>query len=639
MAWLQDELGNWYDDGSGEDMSTFWGADSGSAVPTATGGQTYTYDDGSTLTVDQNGNPISSTESPDAVGNSSAMNQALLWVNKNLGQSAGNIFSKILANPGASIGTALAAAKALYDSTKDSGGYSKPVPKMEAVRQAVQYDDAGRAPGSSGRQYFTDTQFVPQGDAAAKEAALAAAAQQAGGLKSLQPSAAPAANPWAGKMAMNWNRPAAVAPQEAPQVNMPVVPQAQQVLNQGVQNMAHGGITQLAKGGRYLSGTTDGMADKIDTDIDGQQPAKLSHGEFVIPADVVSHLGNGNSDAGAKKLYEMMSRVRKARTGNPQQGKQIDPNKYMPGGIVGLATGGEVRGFADGGSTGTTGTTGGSGIPLDTSRTSTLSPWVGDYVTNALGQGAAMASAPYQAYTGQLTAGPSGLQQQAFAGSSEIAQAGYDPTRFNAGTFDAGAASRYMNPYISAALDPQLKELQRQNTIANMANSAQLAKAGAYGGSRQAVMNAENQRNMLDKTSQLLGQGYSTAYDKAMAQFNADQARQIEAEKATEASRQYSSDFGLKSLANLSNLGATQRDIEQQGLAADKAQFEEQRDWAYKMPQYQLNLLQGLPIGAQTSSTDQTGLSGLMSNISGLGSLYQQLAALGQAPATTTPKA
>jgi hypothetical protein len=59
------------------------------------------------------------------------------------------------------------------------------------------------------------------------------------------------------------------------------------------------------------------------------QPAALSDGEFVIPADVVSHLGNGNSDAGAKNLYSMMERVRKDRTGNPNQGRQINPNKYL----------------------------------------------------------------------------------------------------------------------------------------------------------------------------------------------------------------------------------------------------------------------------------------------------------------------
>ena len=92
---------------------------------------------------------------------------------------------------------------------------------------------------------------------------------------------------------------------------------------------AAGGLMGL-KQGRYLDGPTDGMADQIKTDIDGKQPARLSHGEFVIPADVVSHLGNGNSDAGADVLYDMMAKVRKARTGNTKQGKQINPRKYTP---------------------------------------------------------------------------------------------------------------------------------------------------------------------------------------------------------------------------------------------------------------------------------------------------------------------
>jgi hypothetical protein len=72
------------------------------------------------------------------------------------------------------------------------------------------------------------------------------------------------------------------------------------------------------------------MADKVPARIDGTQEARLSDGEFVIPADVVSHLGNGNSNAGAKNLYNMMDRVRKARTGNTKQGTEINPNKFIP---------------------------------------------------------------------------------------------------------------------------------------------------------------------------------------------------------------------------------------------------------------------------------------------------------------------
>jgi hypothetical protein len=96
---------------------------------------------------------------------------------------------------------------------------------------------------------------------------------------------------------------------------------------------AEGGeIDGYAGGGglHYLKSAEDGMADKIPATIDNKQPARLSGGEFVIPADVVSHLGNGNSEAGAKQLYEMMDRIRHARTGNKEQGKQINPAKFTP---------------------------------------------------------------------------------------------------------------------------------------------------------------------------------------------------------------------------------------------------------------------------------------------------------------------
>ena len=92
---------------------------------------------------------------------------------------------------------------------------------------------------------------------------------------------------------------------------------------------AQGGLASVAPQGMYLGGSTDGMADQIPATIDNRQPAALSDGEFVIPADVVSHLGNGNSDSGAKQLYGMMDRIRKARTGTTQQGKQINPNKFL----------------------------------------------------------------------------------------------------------------------------------------------------------------------------------------------------------------------------------------------------------------------------------------------------------------------
>jgi len=90
-----------------------------------------------------------------------------------------------------------------------------------------------------------------------------------------------------------------------------------------------GGYSDYARGGRMLKGPGDGMSDNIPATIAGKQPARLANEEFVIPADVVSHLGNGSSEAGAKQLYKMMDRVRQARTGKKTQGKQIKADKYL----------------------------------------------------------------------------------------------------------------------------------------------------------------------------------------------------------------------------------------------------------------------------------------------------------------------
>lgn len=89
------------------------------------------------------------------------------------------------------------------------------------------------------------------------------------------------------------------------------------------------GVINAAQG-RYLKGDGDGMSDSIPATINGRQPARLADGEFVVPADVVSHIGNGSSDAGAKKLYKMMDKVRVARTGKKSQAPAVKTDKYLP---------------------------------------------------------------------------------------------------------------------------------------------------------------------------------------------------------------------------------------------------------------------------------------------------------------------
>ena len=101
-----------------------------------------------------------------------------------------------------------------------------------------------------------------------------------------------------------------------------------------IEAAAKGGVMSslggYSDGGRMLKGPGDGMSDSIPASIGNKQPARLADGEFVVPADVVSHLGNGSTDAGARKLYSMMDKIRKARTGKKRQAPAVKVDKYMP---------------------------------------------------------------------------------------------------------------------------------------------------------------------------------------------------------------------------------------------------------------------------------------------------------------------
>lgn len=263
---------------------------------------TYTDDDGSTLTVNAAGELVGATDTSGSavdVTGSSGLGIGNL-INK-VGTGTWNAIKGLFTDKDgnvnwrnvAGLAGGLASAYSAYQNAnqpKPMTGYQGGIPSYTAVRERVADTyNPNRRPGSGGQRYFSDITYAAPANA---EAAKTAAVEQATAL-----AAANKANP-------------------AQQTTLP-------------QQMAAGGIAELRKG-RYLRGDSDGMADKVVSNIDGKQPARLSHGEFVIPADVVSHIGNGNSDAGAKRLYSMMDRIRKARTGTKKQGKQINPSKYMP---------------------------------------------------------------------------------------------------------------------------------------------------------------------------------------------------------------------------------------------------------------------------------------------------------------------
>jgi hypothetical protein len=144
-----------------------------------------------------------------------------------------------------------------------------------------------------------------------------------------------------------------------------------------------------------------------------------------------------------------------------------------------------------------------------------------------------------------------------------------------------------------------MDELRRQNEITNMQANAKLTGAGAFGGGRQAIMNAENNRNLMQEQNKTVGQGYASAYDKAMGQFNTEQGQS-------------------KDLVNmLANAGQAQRGIEQEGITADYNEFLAQRDDPMKKTQYLQSMLQGLPYQTVTNSPLPKSGMGQLAEITG----------------------
>jgi len=255
-------------------------------------------------------------------------------------------------------------------------GYQGGIPTYDPVRRRVANTyDPTRRPGSGGQRYFTDTQFTaPDNTQSAMNTAIA----QAKGLEALNVT-----NPARQTRPVSPPVISQAQPATAGGVNtLPVIPTSESLVGNtatlakggGVKKYDLGGIVELigqnpqivdilayltagtglgglgavglkkykeadkkkfntggvASSGRYLEGKSDGMADAVPAMIENEQPAALSDGEFVIPADVVSHLGNGNSDAGAKEQEDMLGRIREARTGETKQAPEINPKEFLP---------------------------------------------------------------------------------------------------------------------------------------------------------------------------------------------------------------------------------------------------------------------------------------------------------------------
>jgi hypothetical protein len=157
-----------------------------------------------------------------------------------------------------------------------------------------------------------------------------------------------------------------------------------------------------------------------------------------------------------------------------------------------------------------------------------------------------------------------------------------------------------------------------------------MTQAGAYGGSRQAILDAENQRNLTRNLADITGKGYAQAYDVGQTQFNEEQRMNQEAQDMTNR-------YGLDALQQMSDFGGTQRAIEAEGIAADKAQFEDERDYPYNQVQWMQSLLDGLPVASKTLTYEPDDpLTAGMTSASGLLGILSSLGLIPSQPTSTT---
>jgi hypothetical protein len=280
----------------------------------------------------------------------------------------------------------------------------------------------------------------------------------------------------------------------------------------------------------------------------------------------------------------------------------------------------------------------------DNMATSNLAPMFGDYVTDYLGKGQALAGTDYQPYTGDMFAGPSNLQQQAFSGIGGLSmpqyygQAGnmygqatsaYSPLL---DASDSGIVQGFMNPYTQQVTDIAKREAQRNFDTSQAGRDASAVKAGAFGGSRHGLVDAEAQRSLDRQLSDIQMQGGDAAYRQAMDALNSQRSANLQQQQGM-AGTMLGAAGGLGSLGNSQfgaqqsmfnqqlGAGAQQQAFNQQPLDFGYQQWQQSQQFPYQQLQFQQGLLQGLPLSVNSQPQSNALLEGLM----GAGGIYNLL--------------
>jgi hypothetical protein len=296
---------------------------------------------------------------------------------------------------------------------------------------------------------------------------------------------------------------------------------------------------------------------------------------------------------------------------------------------------------------------GGGGKQTSTSYTTNVPEYAKEPFMEMIGKGIALSEAPYQAYGGERTAQFTPLQQQAFGQAQNQQVAGqlgaatgltglaslqglnaqFDP--YATGQFTSQTAQQYMNPFMQNVVDIQKREAQRQSQIGQTQDQARAVQAGAFGGSRQAIVQAERDRNLAQQMGDIQATGSQAAFQAAQEQFNREQ-------QMREQSRQFGAGFGMEGLRTAlsgagqlgqlgqqqfgqemdimgarQQMGTTQQQQIQRILDQQYGDFQAQRDYPYQQLGFLSDLLRGA--GSSTRSIYSTPQPSNLQTIAGLG--------------------
>lgn len=292
---------------------------------------------------------------------------------------------------------------------------------------------------------------------------------------------------------------------------------------------------------------------------------------------------------------------------------------------------------------------GGGGQPADTTskttQTQDLPEWAKPYAQDVLSKGKAITDVgqnPYQPYGGERIAGFDPMQQQAFQGAQnmrvapQIGQGTAAAVGAGLGGFDVAGQSTtggfqnqvggYMNPYLQMSLAPQIAEANRAYDISGTRQQSAATQAGAFGGSREAIMAAENERNRNMGINQIVGQGYNTAFTNAQNQYNQNLQNQLAGygmvnqaagQLGQLGQTQYGQQMGINQLQ--SQYGAQRQAQEQKGLDTAYQDFLTQKNYPYQQLSYMANLVRGTPMGMNTQSQVYQAPPSALGQVAGLG--------------------